>query len=89
MHTDIHIVRPDAKGRIALGKLAEGISSYHVTHDADGRIVLEPFAEIPAREKWLFDNKPAMKQVLKGIQDSAKGKVSARGSFASYAKDDV
>ncbi len=53
-------LRPDAKGRITLGALASGISSFRATVDTSGRIILDPFAEIPAREKWLFENKDAM-----------------------------
>lgn len=85
--TEKIVVRPDAKGRITLGKLAEGISSYHISRDSNGRITLEPFAEIPAREKWLFDNKKAMKQVLRGVKDSAEGKASSRGSFSKYLEE--
>lgn len=77
-------VHPDAKGRIALGGMAKGISSFHVSQDKDGRIILEPFVEIPAREQWLFKNSAAMKQVKKGLQDSARGKVSKRGDFSQY-----
>ena len=35
-------LRPDAKGRITLGKLAEGVSSYRVRKQPDGKLVLEP-----------------------------------------------
>ncbi|MEK7661086.1 MAG: hypothetical protein AAB680_03490 [Pseudomonadota bacterium] len=42
-------LRPDAKGRITLGKLAEGVSSFRATIGENGTIVLEPFAEIPTR----------------------------------------
>lgn len=55
-------VRPDSKGRIFLGKIAEGVSSYTVITD-HGRIILEPNVEIPAKEKWLWENKTALKQV--------------------------
>jgi len=79
--TEIKTVQPDAKGRIALGALAKGISSFVITEDADGRIILDPRVEIPAREQWLFKNKPAMKQVQKGLKDSAKGKISKRNEF--------
>jgi len=52
--------RPDSKGRITLGKLAEGVSSYRARRQKDGRIVLEPFVEVPAmnagcmktRKRW-------------------------------------
>ena len=82
------IVRPDAKGRVALGKLTKGISGFSVKQDTHNRIILEPYVEIPAREKWLFANKVALEQVQKGLKDSAKGRVSSRGSFARYTADD-
>lgn len=41
-------IRPDAKGRITLGRLARGVSSFRATTDAMGRIILEPYTEIPA-----------------------------------------
>lgn len=43
-------LRPDSKGRITLGKLAEGVSSYRARRQKDGKILLEPFVEIPADE---------------------------------------
>ena len=82
-------VHPDAKGRIALGNMAKGISSFQVSTDRDGRIILEPYVEIPAREKWLFKNDVALKQVKKGLQDSIKGKVSKRGDFSQYIDAEV
>jgi hypothetical protein len=48
-------LRPDAKGRINLGKLAQGVSSFRAHRTEEGNIILEPFTEIPARERWLFD----------------------------------
>lgn len=80
-------VRPDSKGRILLGSLAAGVSSYTLTKD-HGRIILEPNIEISAKEKWLWDNKKAFAQVKKGLQDSATGKVKSRGSFAKFADDE-
>jgi hypothetical protein len=80
------VLRPDSKGRVALGDLAKGVSSFHVTYDGD-RIILEPFAEVPAREKWLFDNPKALASVKRGIADLAEGKTKSRGSFAKYVDD--
>ena len=82
-------IRPDAKGRLALGSLARGVSSFQATVEPDGRIILEPFAEIPAREKWLFENKDAMNAVREGIAQSAAGKTRSRGSFAKFADDQI
>jgi hypothetical protein len=82
-------LRPDTKGRIALGKLALGVSSFHATMDENGRIILEPFTEIPVSEKWLFDNKPALSAVKNGLSQAAAGRVKSRGSFARFANDEI
>ena len=81
----VQTVRPDAKGRITLGTLARGISSFQVTVDAGGRIILEPFMEIPAREKWLFINPEALHAVRAGLTQAAQGRTRSRGSFAKFA----
>lgn len=87
MSSKILKVRPDSKGRITLGKVAEGVSSYTVIRE-QGRIILEPNIEIPAKEKWLFDNKKALKQLKKGLEDSAAGRTQSRGDFAKYLDDE-
>ena len=81
-------IRPDAKGRIALGTLARGVSSFQATVDDSGRIILEPFAEIPAREKWLFENPKALTSVRRGLADAKAGRFVSRPSYAKYAKED-
>ncbi|HTM62927.1 MAG TPA: hypothetical protein VL360_00330 [Gammaproteobacteria bacterium] len=81
------IVRPDAKGRITLGRLAEGVSSYIVCKDPQNRIILEPQVEIPANEKWLFEKAIALNKDKKGLQESAAGKMKSKGSFAKYSRD--
>lgn len=80
-------VRPDSKGRITLGKLASGASSFKAYKDKKGRIILEPQVEVPAAEAWLWKNPAAMKAVQQGLKDSAEGKVVERGSFAQYADE--
>jgi hypothetical protein len=82
------VLRPDSKGRIALGKLAQGVSSFRVSTDERHRIVLEPYAEVPAGEKWLFANSEALASVNRGLDDSAAMRVRTRGSFAQFADDD-
>lgn len=82
-------LHPDAKGRITLGKLAKGVSSFHVTQQENGKILLEPYVEIPQHEQWLFNNKATMAGVLRGIKDAAEGRVHDLGSFVQYAEDDV
>ena len=75
-------LRPDAKGRITLGKLAQGVSSFRAWRTEDGNIILEPFTEIPAREKWLFENESALRAVKAGIAQATEGKTRSLGSFA-------
>lgn len=42
------VVRPDAKGRICIGKMAHGVSSYKAIFDEEShKIVLEPYVELP------------------------------------------
>lgn len=80
------VLRPDSKGRLALGDLAKGVSSFHVSVEGD-RIILEPYAEIPIREKWLFENEDALASVKRGLAQSAAGKTRSRGSFAKHIDD--
>lgn len=79
-------VRPDSKGRITLGRLAEGVSSYKVKVEAHGKIVLEPFAEIPARERWLFENPEALRRVKKGLAEAEAGRTLSLRSFSGKRK---
>ena len=81
------VLRPDSKGRVCLGKLADGVSSFRVFVDDRQRIVLEPYAEIPATEKWLFENPEARESVRRGLADAAQGRVADHGSFSKYADD--
>ena len=79
---------PDAKGRITLGKLAEGVSSFRGHREKDGSIVLRPYVEIPAREAWLYKNPKALAMVDQGLRESAEGKTVSLGSFAQYLNED-
>ena len=80
-------VRPDAKGRITLGRIAKGVSSFRVHQEKSGRIVLEPFVEIPARELWLHNNPKAMAKVKRGIADAEAGRLFDLGDFTQFAED--
>ncbi len=82
------VLRPDSKGRICLGRLAEGVSSFHLTVDEERRIVLVPYSEIPTREKWLFENPEALASVKRGLHNSEAGHISSRGTFAQFAAED-
>lgn len=89
MDQTIQQLRPDAKGRINLGKLAQGVSSFRATRKDDGNIILEPFTEIPARDKWLFNNELALGAVKTGLEQAAAGQTRSLGSFAQYVDEDI
>jgi len=79
------ILRPDSKGRICLGPLAKGISSYKVVLNENTKeITLKPYTELALPEQWLFENKQALNQVKRGLQQSADKKVVYKGSFAKH-----
>lgn len=59
------ILRPDGKGRITLGALADNVSSYRVTIAEDGKVILEPYTEIPLSEKWIFEDKELLAKIKK------------------------
>ena len=62
------ILRPDSKGRIGLGEIANKVSSYRVTIEKDGKVILEPYAEIPLSEKWIFEDREILEKVIKQIK---------------------
>lgn len=80
------IVRPDSKGRITLGRFANGVSSFVVSQDDDGRLLLEPYKEVPAREAWLFENPEAIGKVRQGLADLAADRLVDRGDFSQYVE---
>ena len=81
------VLRPDSKGRISLGKYAVGVSSFILQVDAQNHLVLEPQVEIPAREKWLYDNPIAYQSLQKGLKEAELGITKKRGSFSRYAEE--
>jgi hypothetical protein len=80
----------DARKRVSLAKLLPDyeVCSFRAYTEGD-KIILEPMAEIPAHELWLYKNPQALKDVQEGLQQSKEGKVRKRGSFAKYAQDDI
>jgi hypothetical protein len=79
----------DARKRISLAKLLPeySVSSFLARVEGDN-IVLEPMAEIPARELWLHSHEKALSDVQEGLKQSKEGRVTSRGSFAEYVQDD-
>ena len=76
--------RLDSKGRITVGHIAKGVSSFVVTLKQDGSLVLVPQVEIPAREIWLHQNPKALQSLKNGLKDSANKRLVSRGTFAKH-----
>jgi hypothetical protein len=79
-------VRPDSKGRVALGRLAKDVSSFDVEVRPDG-LLLKPKVEVPAYEAWLFKNAAALASVRQGLKESAQRKLVKGPSYAKHAED--
>ena len=62
------VIRPDSKGRLNLGDLAQGVSSYRVRKGDDGQLILTPYTEIPFAEKWIFENKDLLEKVKQQLK---------------------
>ena len=73
-------VRPDSKGRVTLGRLGKDVSSFRVAVDPEGRVLQEPFVEIPAREQWLYESPEANSSVRRGLAQAAKGETAPLGA---------
>lgn len=67
------ILRPDAKGRLNLGDLANNVSSYRITQEESGTLILTPYSEIPFSEKWIFEDK----EMLEKVKNHLMQKISA------------
>lgn len=77
-HTDK--IQMDNKYRICLGSFLskeerELLSSFRVSRQEDGKIVLDPLVEIPAREHWIYKNPEAFASLMRGIEDAKNGRI--------------
>ena len=45
-------------------------------------------SKVPDREKWLYENKEVLRQILQGIKDASEGKFFRKGSFRKYINED-
>lgn len=82
---EIAEVKPDAKHRVILGKVAKRARFYRVYQNAFGQIILDPQSTVPAYEAWLFQNKDAAAMVRRGLQDARRHRVvKAREDYSKY-----
>ena len=66
----------DDRNRLTLGELLKGSKRVRLYKNDRGEFLLQPVAEIPASEAWLFRNKEAFESVKKGLKDASEGKIS-------------
>ncbi|MCK4519070.1 MAG: hypothetical protein KAU12_03015 [Candidatus Omnitrophica bacterium] len=76
--------RIDARSRITLGQALamqrmlnkRKIDEFEILLSAGGDILLRPRTSIPTRELWIHQNPKAMKTLRRGLEDSAKGRLT-------------
>jgi hypothetical protein len=75
----------DSRKRIPLGKVLpdKNVTLFDARVDG-GKIILEPMRAVPDREAWLYKNPKALASVMKGLKDSAEGRVNL---YKSKKKD--
>lgn len=66
----------DDRTRITLGDLFKGYKRVRLYKNNRGEVLLQPIAEIPASEVWLFQNKEALESVMDGLKNASEGKIS-------------
>jgi hypothetical protein len=66
----------DKRNRLTLGEILKGCKRIRLHQSDSGEVLLQPIAEIPASELWLFRNPEAINDVREGLRDAAQGKVS-------------
>lgn len=85
-------VNMDDKQRICLTRVLskderENFSSFRIYREK-GKIVLEPVAQVPEKDHWIYKDRKALASLMKGIKDAEEGRLHDLGSFAKYAEDD-
>lgn len=86
MKSTIHIVdeefveidtrRVDERKRLTLGGALGDLNRVRILKNSRGEILLQPLADIPASEVWLYTNREASEPVRKGLKEAGEGRVS-------------
>lgn len=81
----------DGRNRVNLSKLLPNIEVHSVKAYREGnKIILEPMAEIPAHELWLYKNPEHLADVMEGLNQSSEGKTSASDiDFSEFADEEI
>ncbi|HEY9702302.1 MAG TPA: hypothetical protein V6C58_07635 [Allocoleopsis sp.] len=73
----------DEQGCLNL-QLENKLTEYRIFTNNLGQILLEPIANIPEPERWLWQNPEALNSVQRGLEQVAKGEVHYLGDFSQY-----
>jgi len=66
----------DERNRLTVGEILKGSKRVRIYQNDSGEVLLQPRAEIPASELWLFQNPEAINEIREGVRDASQGKVS-------------
>ena len=74
------IVKMDSKYRVCLKSFllkeeCDHLSSFRVSRKKDGKIVLDPLVEIPAREHWIHKKPEVLASLMRGMDDAKEGHI--------------
>ena len=66
----------DERNRLTIGEILKGSKRIRLYQNDNGEVLLQPIAEIPASELWLFQNPEAINDIRVGLRDASQRKVS-------------
>lgn len=87
-------VQMDGKFRVCLGSFLskterECLSSFKISRQSDGAILLVPLVEIPAREHWIYKNPEALQSLMRGLEDAKAGRIRELDiDFSAFGDDE-
>lgn len=81
----------DSRNRVCLTQFLNKnfeVTSYRAYQEGE-KIILEPMAEVPAREAWLYRNPQALASVLEGLKQAEEGNVSELNiDYSEFLEDE-
>lgn len=85
-------VHMDNKQRVCLSRVLskeerDDFSLFRIYREK-GKIVLEPVAEVPEKDHWIYKDEKALASLLRGIKDVEEGRLHNLGSFAQYVEEE-
>lgn len=66
----------DERKRLTLGDLIKDFRRVRLYRNEQGDLFLKPVVEVPASEAWLYQDKQALRSVVRGLKDAADRRIS-------------